>query len=76
MFSGAVTRVRLSVVGMLQYLTPTLQFLLGWLALGESMPASRWIGFALVWAALAVLTLDGLGAARRTRAEEAEPALV
>jgi chloramphenicol-sensitive protein RarD len=75
LFSAAVTRVRLTVVGMLQYVTPTLQFLLGLLVLGEAMPASRWIGFALVWAALVVLTLDGLDAARRTRAA-AEPALV
>ncbi|MFL5782662.1 MAG: EamA family transporter RarD [Thermoleophilaceae bacterium] len=75
LFSASVTRVRLSVVGMMQYLTPTLQFLLGWAVLGEAMPASRWIGFALVWAALVLLSLDGLGAARRTRAE-AEPALV
>ena len=76
LFSGAVTRVRLSIVGMLQYLTPTLQFMLGLVVLGEEMPASRWIGFVLVWLALVVLTLDGLGAARRTRAEEPEPALV
>jgi chloramphenicol-sensitive protein RarD len=76
LFSAAVTRVRLSVVGLIQYVTPTLQFLLGLVVLGEAMPASRWIGFALVWAALVVLTLDGLGAARRTRAAEAEPALV
>jgi chloramphenicol-sensitive protein RarD len=76
LFSASVTRVRLSVVGMLQYVTPTLQFLLGLVVLGEEMPASRWIGFALVWAALVVLTLDGLRAARRTRAEEPEPALV
>jgi chloramphenicol-sensitive protein RarD len=76
LFSAAVTRVRLSVVGMLQYLTPLLQFLLGLIALGEPMPASRWIGFALVWVALCVLSLDGLRAARRTRAREAEPALV
>jgi chloramphenicol-sensitive protein RarD len=76
LFSASVTRVRLSVVGMLQYLTPTLQFLLGFLVLGEAMPASRWIGFVLVWAALVLLTLDGRGAARRTRAAEAEPALI
>jgi chloramphenicol-sensitive protein RarD len=68
LFTASVTRVPLTVVGLLQYLTPVLQFLIGWLIAGEVMPASRWIGFGLVWIALAVLTWDGLraaGAARR-----------
>jgi chloramphenicol-sensitive protein RarD len=66
MFSASVTRVRLSVVGMLQYVTPTLQFLLGLLVLGEAMPASRWIGFAFVWAALTVFAVDLVASARRS----------
>ncbi len=68
-FAGAVTRVPLSVVGMLQYITPILQLLVGLLIAGESMPSSRWIGFGLVWLALMVLSFDGLRAARRSRAE-------
>lgn len=70
LFSACVTRVPLTTVGMLQYLTPVLQFLIGWLIVGEAMPASRWIGFALVWTALVVLTWDALrtaGAARQAR---------
>jgi chloramphenicol-sensitive protein RarD len=67
-FSAAVTRVALSIVGMLQYITPVIQFLLGLLVVSEAMPASRWIGFALVWAALLVLSVDGTNAARRQRA--------
>ena len=63
LFTAAVTRVRLTVVGLLQYITPTLQFLVGLLVAGEAMPASRWIGFGLVWAALVVLSLDGIRAA-------------
>jgi chloramphenicol-sensitive protein RarD len=68
LFTGAVTRVPLTVIGMMQYITPTLQFLVGLLIRGEAMPASRWIGFALVWAALSVLTVDMIQTAQRSRA--------
>jgi chloramphenicol-sensitive protein RarD len=66
-FSGAVTRVPLTVMAMLQYLAPVLQFLVGLVVVGEAMPATRWIGFGLVWLALVVLSVDGLRAARRAR---------
>ena len=66
-FSGAVTRVPLSLMGMLQYLAPVLQFLVGLAIVGEKMPPSRWIGFGLVWLALVVLSVDGLRASRRER---------
>ena len=66
-FAGAVTRVPLTLMGMLQYLAPVLQFLVGVAIVGEHMPASRWIGFGLVWIALVVLSADGLRASRRTR---------
>lgn len=45
---------------MIQYLTPTLQFLLGWLAFHEPMPPERWAGFALVWLAVLVFAVDGV----------------
>jgi chloramphenicol-sensitive protein RarD len=67
-FSAAVTRVALTLIGMLQYVAPVLQFLVGLLLVGEPMPASRWIGFALVWVALLVLSVDGVRAARGSRA--------
>ena len=67
LFNTAARRLPLSVVGMLQYITPTIQLLLGVLVLHEHMPPARWWGFALVWAALLVLTLDGLRSARRPR---------
>jgi chloramphenicol-sensitive protein RarD len=77
LFSAAVTRIPLTVIGMLQYLGPVLQFLIGLFIVGQDMPASRWIGFGLVWAALAILSVDALRAAQRSRAERAtEPALV
>ena len=65
LFAASVTRIPLSTVGLLQYLAPVLQFLIGWLIEGEVMPASRWAGFTLVWIALLVLSWDGIRAARR-----------
>ncbi|MGW1280779.1 EamA family transporter RarD [Streptomyces tsukubensis] len=67
-FGAAAIRVPLSTLGMLQYLGPIIQFLLGVLYFRESMPAERWAGFTLVWLALTVLTWDALRTARRTRA--------
>lgn len=67
LFGGAARRLPLSVVGLLQYVAPTLQFAIGVLVFGEEMPAARWWGFALVWLALAVLTVDGLRAGHADR---------
>ncbi|MFB4313694.1 EamA family transporter RarD [Actinomadura sp. 21ATH] len=64
LFNGAAIRLPLSVIGMLQYLTPVLQFAIGLLVHHEEMPAGRWAGFILVWLALCVLTWDGLRAQR------------
>jgi chloramphenicol-sensitive protein RarD len=44
----------------MQYLTPTLQFLLGLFLFQEPMPAARWVGFAMVWFALSILSFDAL----------------
>jgi chloramphenicol-sensitive protein RarD len=63
-------------MGMLQYLAPVLQFLVGLLIVGEEMPATRWIGFGLVWIALLVLSVDGLRASRRSRAAQQPGATV
>lgn len=60
LFGAAASRVPLSTIGFIQYLTPTLQFSVGFFILGEPMPTVRWIGFGLVWISLAVLTLDAL----------------
>jgi chloramphenicol-sensitive protein RarD len=75
-FAGAVTRVPLTVMGMLQYLAPVLQFLVGLLIVGERMPATRWIGFGLVWIALVLLSVDALRASRRSRAQQQPAATV
>ncbi|MEU6082045.1 EamA family transporter RarD [Streptomyces sp. NPDC047108] len=67
-FGAAAIRIPLSMIGLLQYLAPVLQFVLGLVWFHEKMPAERWAGFALVWIALTVLTWDALRAARRGRA--------
>ncbi|WP_129788442.1 EamA family transporter RarD [Promicromonospora panici] len=64
LFSAAARRLPLSVIGMLQYLAPVIQFLVGLLVFGEHMPAARWAGFVLVWVALVLLTVDGIRQAR------------
>ncbi|MGI5258580.1 EamA family transporter RarD [Streptomyces angustmyceticus] len=67
-FGASAMRLPLTMIGMLQYLAPSFQFVLGLTVFHERMPAERWAGFALVWAALAVLTWDALRTARRGRA--------
>jgi len=64
LFGAAASRIPLSTIGFIQYLTPTLQFSVGFFILGEPMPAVRWIGFGLVWLSLLVLTLDALSRKR------------
>lgn len=70
LFNGAAIRLPLSVMGMLQYLTPVLQFLIGYFVQHEEMPPSRWAGFLLVWLALVTLTWDGLSAGRKEAVPE------
>ena len=57
-FGGAATRIPLSTLGLLQYITPILQFALGVYVFNEAMPTSRWIGFFIVWTALVVFSID------------------
>ena len=64
-FAYAVRRVPLSVVGVLQYIGPTLQLLLGVLFFGEYFGPDRAIGFGFIWIGLAVFATDGVLAARR-----------
>ncbi|MEZ5154193.1 EamA family transporter RarD [Rhodococcus zopfii] len=65
LFGAAAQRVPLATLGMLQYLTPSLQMAWGVLVLHEAMPASRWIGFSLIWLALVIYSADALRRARR-----------
>ena len=67
LFAAAASRLPLIAIGLTQYLTPVLQFVIGVVFLGEAMSTTRWIGFVLVWVALIVLTVDLVGAARAQR---------
>ncbi|MFN8185325.1 MAG: EamA family transporter RarD, partial [Candidatus Nanopelagicales bacterium] len=69
LFGAAAIRLPLVVLGLLQYLAPIIQFLIGVKYFGEHMPASRWAGFCLVWLALVVFSLDVVRNARRPVAE-------
>lgn len=58
LFAVAAGRLTLVEIATLQYIAPTLQFLLGVFVLGEPMAPERWIGFGFVWVALVVITVD------------------
>lgn len=66
-FAAAVQRIPYSLVGLLQYISPTLQLLVGVLVLHEPFGRDRAVGFAFIWAALALYAADGLLRARRSR---------
>lgn len=68
LFNGAARRLPLTMIGLLQYLNPTTQFLIGWLLRGEPMSGTRWVGFIFIWSALVILATDGLRHQRRQRA--------
>ena len=57
-FNGSTVRLPLSVVGLLQYITPTIMFIIGVTVNGEAMPLARWIGFFAIWVALIFLGSD------------------
>jgi len=60
LFAAAARRLPLVTLGLTQYFAPVLQFLIGVFVFQEDMPIARWIGFALVWVALVILTVDML----------------
>jgi chloramphenicol-sensitive protein RarD len=64
LFNGAIVRLPLSTLGLLQYITPTLQFSIGVWVRHEEMPTARWIGFLIIWAALVTLAIDLLKSSR------------
>jgi len=69
LFGTAAARIPLSLLGLLQYLTPTLQLLCGVVVFDEEMPPVRLAGFVLVWIALGILAVDAIGRSRRQQAE-------
>ena len=66
-FAAAAQRLPLVTLGLLQYLTPSMQMIWGVLVDHEPMPPTRWLGFVLIWTALAIFTTDGLSRAYRGR---------
>lgn len=64
LFNGSTTRLPFTIIGLLQYITPTLQFSIGVWVRHEAMPAARWIGFLIIWAALVTLGIDLLKSSR------------
>lgn len=65
LFGAAAIRVPMTTLGLLQYLAPVIQFLLGVTLLDEHMSAMRWLGFGLVWVALLLFTADSVRHRRR-----------
>lgn len=72
-FAAGAARLPLYVIGLIQYLTPTMTFILAVTYFGESMPPARWAGFGLVWVALVIVTVDSW---RRSRASAAARAAI
>ncbi|MGI8678019.1 MAG: EamA family transporter RarD [Jatrophihabitans sp.] len=66
-FAASARRLPLSVLGLLQYLAPVLQFAVGVGIRHESLPTAELVGFVLVWVALIILTVDGLRSQRGAR---------
>jgi chloramphenicol-sensitive protein RarD len=58
LFAFAAQRVPFTLLGPTNYLVPLINFMLGWLVFGEALPATRVVGFVLVWVALALVTAD------------------
>jgi chloramphenicol-sensitive protein RarD len=73
-FGMSATRLPLSTIGLMQYLAPVFQFVIGLVHFHEKMPAERWAGFLLVWVALVLLSADALRTARRGRRAVVEAA--
>ena len=68
LFAAAARRLRYSTLGLLQYIAPTIQFLLAVLVYGEHLTTAHLICFALIWTGLAIYAVDGLRRAPRRRA--------
>lgn len=75
LFAAASRRLPLVQLGLVQYVTPILQLAIGAFILREDMPSSRWIGFALVWLSLIVLSVDLVRHGRGSR-RDLRPAVI
>ncbi len=66
MFNAAATRLPLTITGLLQYITPSIMFLVGIIVFHEPLPISKVVGFIFIWAALAFLGTDLVKSSRAT----------
>ena len=64
LFASGARRITLTMLGLMQYIAPTLQFTIGVWVYGEPLTATRLIGFAMIWTALAAYSLEGLWRSR------------
>jgi chloramphenicol-sensitive protein RarD len=64
LFNGSTNRLPFTTIGLLQYITPTIQFSIGVWVLHEEMPTARWIGFLIIWGALVTLAIDLIKSSR------------
>ncbi len=69
MFAYAARRVPLTIIGPMQYIVPSINFILGWLLYNEALPPMRIVGFGLVWTGLAIMTIDSACRAHQSRVE-------
>ncbi|WP_336959337.1 EamA family transporter RarD [Sphingobium aquiterrae] len=67
LFATAARRMPLSALGLLQYLAPTLQFLVGLLLYGEHLGGGQLAAFAVIWTGLAIFTIDSIRTVRKQR---------
>jgi chloramphenicol-sensitive protein RarD len=73
LFAAAARRIPLVTVGLIQFVTPLLQLLVGVVVLGEDVSGRLWVGFGIVWVALVLLSVDSLRTANASRAERRVP---
>jgi chloramphenicol-sensitive protein RarD len=76
LFGAAATRLSLTTIGLLQYLGPIIQFIVGLTIFHENMTGARWAGFVLVWMALVIFTADAIAHRRRLLKRTAEAAAI
>lgn len=76
LFSFAARRVRLATLGLLQYMNPTIQFLLAAAVLGEPMGLAHAVAFPLIWLALAIYSWSAISQGRAERNASASAATV
>lgn len=65
LFAASARRIPLTLLGLLQYITPTMQFIIAIAIFHEEMSLDRWVGFGVVWAALVTLSIDAVRHLRR-----------